>query len=115
MACVETSLSVFHPNQKDKHMKQAKKIHAMKVAEYRSCITMFKVYWNGLQGCCSNAERYVWRGRAITQLNKVASLPCPRATPEDREKFERACERLQQCIDRITPEGQWHDCINQKK
>ncbi|WP_220396202.1 hypothetical protein, partial [Klebsiella pneumoniae] len=45
MACVETSLSVFHPNQKDKHMKQAKKIHAMKVAEYRSYITMFKVYW----------------------------------------------------------------------
>lgn len=87
-------------------MKKTENTHYVKVVEYRSCITLLRVCLDSFLGCCSDAERQGWRTRALEQLSKATSLRCHRAKPADRQKFESVCERLQQCINNISPEGQ---------
>ncbi len=87
-------------------MKHTENTHNVKLAEYRSCITLLRVYQDALYGCCDNAERRGWRARALDQLSKVTSLHCHRAKPADFQRFESACQRLQQSINSVSPEGQ---------
>jgi len=95
------------PVEKDNaKMKQTENTHYVKVVEYRACITLLNAYLGGFHGCCNDAERRDWRARAREQLSKVASIRCHRTKPVDIRRFESVCERLQQCINSLSPEGQ---------
>lgn len=88
-------------------MKHPENTIAVKVAEYRLCITRLRVCRDSLFGYCSDAERRGWRLRALEQLSKSSLLYCQRASFADTCKFQQASEGLQQRICRVLPEGQW--------
>lgn len=87
-------------------MKQTENTHDVKVAEYRSCITLLNVSLDSFHGSYNDAERCGWRARAIDQLSKATSIRCHRTKPADIRRFKSVCERLQQCINSVSPEGQ---------
>lgn len=87
-------------------MKLTENTQYVKVAEYRSCITLLRECGDAFLGCCNNAERQGWRVRALHRLSQASSFRCRRAKPVDIQRFESACQRLQQGIDSVSTDGQ---------
>ncbi|EGC1081683.1 hypothetical protein H8467_003785 [Salmonella enterica] len=70
----------------------------LRVGEYRQYCRILRCLNDMFSGCVDDNERRAWQTAVSEALQKAQRTRCRRAKPEDKQRFEAACECLRRII-----------------